>query len=277
MSGNGNASRPRKPTPTGASLPRELAPGVFWVADCLEILFEERVVHAYHSAYLVAGEHTSLLVDTGHLKDWPEIERQLDVLTAGGAPEVRYIFPTHAEMPHSASLGRLLKKYPNAVVVGDIRDYHLIFPEYVDRFVAMGVGEEIDLGGTRFRLLDAIVRDLVSSIWGYDTRSRTLFPGDGFAYMHHHAAGECGKLAEQIPDLEVAEFTAAFAENALYWSRFTDLEPHIRRLEELLDGEYPVDVIAPGHGCPILDPAQTVPKVKQGLRLAAASGLQGGY
>jgi len=277
MSGPGNASSPRRPTETGASLPRVLAPGVSWIADCLEVVFEERLVHAYHSAYLVSGTEASLLVDTGHLKDWLEIERQLDVLIAAGAPEVRYIFPTHAEMPHSASLGRLLKKFPHAVTVGDVRDYHLIFPEFVDRLVPMGVGEEIDLGGTRFVLLDAIVRDLVSSIWAYDTRSRTLFPGDGFAYLHHHSVGECGKLAEQLPDLEVAEFTAAFAENALYWTRFTDLEPHIRRLDELLGGEHPIDVIAPGHGCPILDPPLTVPKVKQGLRLAAASGLQGSY
>lgn len=69
---------------------------------------------------------------------------------------------------------------------------------------------------------------------------------------------DTGQRAEQLPELEVAEFTAAFAENALYWTRFTDLEPHFRRLDELLGGEHPIDA-----------------RGQEGPRLAAASGTQG--
>ena len=69
---------------------------------------------------------------------------------------------------------------------------------------------------------------------------------------------DTGQRAEQLPELEVAEFTAAFAANALYWTRFTDLEPHFRRLDELLGGEHPIDA-----------------RGQEGPRLAAASGTQG--
>ncbi len=248
--------------------PRQLAEGVYWVTDCLAMEHDGETIHAYSSAYLVHGDDRSLVVDTGHPKDWPSIEAQLDRLQAAGVPPVEYLFPTHAEVPHAANLGRLLNKYPNAVAVGDIRDYHLFFPEFADRLRPMEEGARIELGGTEFLLLDAVIKDLVTSLWAYDTRSQTLFPGDGFAYMHHHQSDECWRTAEEVPDLPIPEFTALFSAYALYWTRFTDIEPHIAALDGLLD-RYPTRVIAPGHGSPILEPADTIPRVKEGLRIGS--------
>jgi flavorubredoxin len=250
--------------------PLRLADDVWWLGECLEIEHEGRPIHAYSSLYLVAGERASLLVDTGHPKDWPEIERQLDVLHREGVPAVAYVFPTHAEVPHAANLGRLLARYPDAVAVGDIRDYHLFFPEVETRLVPMRAGEEIDLGGRRFLLLEAVIRDLVTSLWGYDAASRTLFPGDGFAYMHHHQAGECWRSAEELPELPIPALTALFNAYALYWTRFTDIEPSIAALDALL-ARHPTAVIASGHGSPILDPAATIPRVLAGLRLGSGA------
>lgn len=251
-------------------LPRELADGIHWLGDCLKLPHRGELLHGYHSVFLVRGETRSLLVDTGHPKDWAVLERQIEGLLAAGAPEIAYVFPTHAEVPHSANLGRWLTKFPDAVAVGDVRDYHLIFPEFTDRLVPKRVGDRLELGGTTFVFVEAIVRDLVTSIWGYDTRRQVLFPGDGFAYMHHHAADECGYTAEELPDLPIPEFTAVFAEHALYWTRFTDIEPYIRQLDALLTTEYPVALIAPAHGCPLMEPMVTIEKVKQGMRLGGA-------
>jgi len=248
--------------------PRQLSEGVYWITDCLVMEHEGEQIHAYASAYLVHGEDCSLLVDTGHPKDWASVEGQLDRLHAAGVPSVKYFFPTHAEVPHAANLGRLFNKYPDAVAVGDIRDYHLFFPEFADRLSPMVEGESIDLGGTEFVLLEAVIKDLVTSLWAYDTRSQTLFPGDGFAYMHHHQSGECWKTAEEVPDLPIPAFTALFSSYALYWTRFTDIEPHIAALDGLL-GQYPTKVIAPGHGSPVLKPEETIPRVKQGLRIGS--------
>jgi flavorubredoxin len=251
-------------------LPRALASGLFWLGDCLAVPHDGELVHNYTSVFLVQGDKKSLIVDTGHQKDWAALQKQVDGLMAQGVPAIDYVFATHTEMPHAANLGRWLSKFPNAVAVGDVRDYHLVFPDFADRFVPLGVGDRIDLGGTEFVFLEAVIRDLVTSLWGYDTRRRALFPGDGFAYMHHHLAHECGYTAEELPDLPIPEFTAIFAEYALYWTRFTDMEPKIQQLEELLAGEDPVDIILPAHGCPILDPSLTVAKVKEGLRLGGS-------
>jgi glyoxylase-like metal-dependent hydrolase (beta-lactamase superfamily II) len=117
--------------------PRQLSEGVYWITDCLVMEHEGEQIHAYSSAYLVHGEDCSLLVDTGHPKDWASVEGQLDRLHAAGVPSVKYFFPTHAEVPHAANLGRLFNKYPDAVAVGDIRDYHLFFPEFADRLSPM--------------------------------------------------------------------------------------------------------------------------------------------
>jgi flavorubredoxin len=255
-------------------LPRPLAPGVTWLGKCLALPYRGTMLHSYHSLYLIAGQSASLIVDTGHPKDWASVDRQLDSILGADIPPVRYLFPTHAEVPHSANLGRLLAKFPGARVCGDVRDYHLIFPGCEPRLVAREVGDEIDLGGTRFVFVEAVVRDLVTSVWGYDVRSRTLFPGDGFGYMHHHAANQCGKLAEEIPELPVGDLTALFTEIGLYWTHFTDMEPVIARLDELVSSrDAPVELIAPAHSSPISEPAVTVPKVKAGFRKAGGSRL----
>ena len=248
--------------------PRQLADNIHWVTDCLVMDHEGETIHAYSSAYLVHGSERSLLVDTGHPKDWASIEAQLDRLAARGLPPVELVFPTHAEVPHAANLGRILNKYPEAVAVGDVRDYHLFFPEFADRLVPREAGDRIDLGGTELLLLEAAIKDLVTSLWAYDTGSQTLFPGDGFAYMHHHEAGECWRTAEEVPDLPIPAFTALFNSYALYWTRFTDIEPYIEAVDEVLE-RYPTSVIAPGHGSPILDPVATLPRVKEGLRLGS--------
>ncbi len=253
-------------------LPRELAPGIFWLADCLPVEHDGSIVHGYSSTYLVAGTDASLLVDTGHPKDWPSIQQQLDIChRTHGAPPVRYLVPTHAEVPHAGNLASLLDRYPEARAYGDVRDYHLFFPGYEDRFVEQQAGDEIDLGTTRFVFVDAVLKDLVTSLWGYATTQRCLFPGDGFAYVHHHQAGECGRSAEECPDLPLEQFTALFAEYALYWTRFTDMQGVIDRLDRMVTADYPVDLIAPGHGNPILDPAVTFPRIKAGLLLGAAA------
>jgi flavorubredoxin len=217
--------------------------------------------------YVVSGRRFSLLVDTGPPKDWREIEAQLDELIVHGriAP-VRYLVPTHPEVAHAGNLGRLLQKFPDAVAIGEMRDYHLVFPEFAGRMHAAPAGHELDLGGRRVRLMPAIFRDLGASIWAYELMEAVLFPGDGFSYTHYHGAGDCGKTAEELPDNPLEEFTAVYSDAAFYWTRYCDVEPVISELETLF-AEVDIRVVAPAHGAPITDPATVLPKIAEGLRL----------
>ena len=63
--------------PVAEMLPREIAPGVFWIGDCLAQRHKGKIYHGYNAAFLVAGETASVLVETGHPKDFPVIERHL--------------------------------------------------------------------------------------------------------------------------------------------------------------------------------------------------------
>lgn len=244
-------------------MPRELADGVFWLGDCLEQLAKGRIYHSYNAAFLVVGSDASMLIETGHPKDFPLIDKQMKELLAG-RPPLKYLFVTHQETPHSGGLGRVLARYPKAILCGDMCDYHLAFPQFADRMVPMARGDAIDLGGRTFVAVEPVIRDLRTSWWGFDTRERVLFPGDGFAYSHYHEDGHCGLFAEEATSLDLADVSAVFADRALFWTKFTDMQLYVDRLLRLFD-ELDVRVVAPTHGLPILDPAKTVPKVVEGL------------
>ena len=40
-------------------MPREIAPGVFWIGDCLAQRHKGKIYHGYNAAYLIAGETAS--------------------------------------------------------------------------------------------------------------------------------------------------------------------------------------------------------------------------
>jgi flavorubredoxin len=105
-------------------MPREIAPGVFWIGDCLAQRHKGKIYHGYNAAFLVAGETASCLVETGHPKDFPVIERHTNELFARGVAPLKYLFVTHQETPHCGGLGRVLKAHPEAILCGDVSDYH---------------------------------------------------------------------------------------------------------------------------------------------------------
>ena len=128
----------------------------------------------------------------------------------------------------------------------------------------MKEGDEIDLGGRGFRAVEPVVRDMRTTWWGFETRERVLFPGDGFAYSHYHEDGHCGLVAEEAASLDLQDTTAVFADLALWWTKWADMRNYCARLD-LPDGELDVKTVCPTHGLVITDVARTMPKVKEGL------------
>ena len=168
-----------------------------------------------------------MLVETGHPKDFPIIEGQLNKLLPG-KPPLQYLFVTHQETPHCGGLGRVLSRFPDAILCGDVSDYHLAFPHYEHRMRMMKEGDEIDLGGRGFRAVEPVVRDMRTTWWGFETRDRVLFPGDGFAYSHYHEDDHCGLVAEEATSLDLQDTTAVFADLALWWTKWADMRELLR-------------------------------------------------
>ena len=167
-------------------LPREIAPGVFWIGDCLAQRHKGKIYHGYNAAFLVAGETASCLVETGHPKDFPVIARHMNELFARGVAPLKYLFVTHQETPHCGGLGRILKAHPEAILCGDVSDYHLAFPQYEHRMRWMKEGDEIDLetryGLYRYRVTDSVVVNpdnrtaLITDANGYHLTLTTCWP-----------------------------------------------------------------------------------------------------
>jgi hypothetical protein len=155
-------------------MPRELADGVFWLGDCLEQRAKGKIYHTYNAAFLLCGTNASMLIETGHPKDFPIIEKQLRDLLATRAP-LNYLFVTHQETPHSGGLGRVLARYPEAILCGDMSDYHLAFPQFADRMLPMMLGDEIDLGDRSFTAVEPVIRDLRTTWWVSTARNACCF------------------------------------------------------------------------------------------------------
>src|SRR5262249_27266168 len=143
---------------------------------------------------------------------WPTLKAQADQVLQGRPLD--WLFISHPEIPHSGNVRNLLEAYPTAQVIGDVRDYHLYWPDIVDRIGMPGPGDVVDLGGGyRFEVLPAAMKDLPNTLWGYEHSRQVLFPVDGFMLTHHalsadaetavHLPGECALTTAELPDVEL--------------------------------------------------------------------------
>lgn len=265
------SSSSAEPPPT---LPREIFPGLTWLGSCLEVLPRiqqaylkdagSRVLHAHQSFYLVAGSQATAIVDTGQPQHWPQLERQLEAALRGR--RLDYVIPTHPEFVHFGLLPYWLGKYPEARVLGDLRNFDLFYPDLVDRFDTVRPGDVVDLGDRSLLIVEAIIHDIPNSLWAYDTGSHTLFASDAFAYSHAHDAGQCALTSLELPpNLDDMAMTIS---SALHWARYVDDVDAIFARIRAFGREHPIAAIGPAHGSFVLDPEVMLDMLPQGFREA---------
>lgn len=252
------AEKHRVPT-----LPREIAPGTFWFGCCLEVPQGDKIFHNHNSCYLVTGDKATVLVDTGMPYGWSQLRDELRSVLAGRPLD--YIFPTHPEAPHMGNTGALIAEFPDVEIVGDLRNYHLYYPEAQHKFRPMKAGQALDLGGRTLMLVPAVVHDLPNTLWGYVPEERILFVCDAYPYTHEHEAHQCGMTSEELPFEVLPQDTTVVIRNALNWVRYVDADRVMPALLALLE-RYPVDIIGPTHGGVITNPKDITRVFELGLR-----------
>jgi flavorubredoxin len=251
------------PTVAAPTFPREITPGIFWFTTCLEIRDAGNVVHNHNSCFLVMGSDRTALIDTGMPFGWEDLYEQFKSVLGGR--RIDYLFPTHPESPHMGNTGPLLEAFPESLLIGDLRNYHLYYPGFEHRFRTVACGDVIDLGERSLKIVPAVIHDLPNTLWAYDTKDQVLFVGDGYPYTHDHKQGECALTSEELLDDVRVEDTLSVLEGALNWTRDVDPNITIAALDKLL-AELPVKTIAPTHGGVITNPQHITNIFKAGLR-----------
>lgn len=252
-------------------LPREITPGIHWISGCTAILEKGEVLHTSISAYLIVGTTRALIVDTGNPTNWSLVEDGLRQIL--GDRELDFILPTHPEVPHAGNLPRLLRKFPRAQIIGDVRDYHVYYPESERRLVPWPKGKPIDLGGGfEFTILDAPIKDLTSTVWGYESFRQVLFVADAFAYGHHapgddsdepvHLPGECGLLSSELLRQPEVHQALSITRGALSWTKHVPTAPFFDAVLAVLE-THPAKLIAPAHGNIIVDLHSLLPMMRE--------------
>ena len=259
-----------------SDLPRLVGDGVTWIGACLPFEVDGRLIHGHNSAYLVQGTEGSVLVDTGAPSSWWAIEEVVERVLEGRP--LTHLFVTHPELPHTGNLPRFVAKYPDLQVIGDVRDYHLFYPEVVPNLRATRPGDRFDLGGGHeFVVVEAMIRDLPNTQWGYAPRAKALFTADGFCYMHRpelddedpaHLPGECGLTTGELRQPIAVENAAFFTGSALYFSRFVDDADERYAGVADLARELGAELVCPTHGNVITDLLDVLPIVRAGHKQA---------
>jgi len=245
------------------ALPRLIAPDCLWTGGCIAASVPGFLAH--YSCFLLKGSRASVLVDTGHPMHADQVER--DITAFLGDRPLDFIFPTHGELPHAGLLERWLRKWPDAVAVGDMRDWHLYLPDLAHRFRQVAPGDTLDLGDRDFAFLPAIWRDLPDSLWGWDPKDRILFLSDACACFHPHTPGQSDHFTSEIapPDVPLMQ---DFNAKALHWPRFTDSTDSFAVMDALLARLNP-RLLCSAHGAVVDRPLDLMPLFKAGLAQAA--------
>jgi flavorubredoxin len=236
--------------------PREVATGVYWLGGCSDTgagggygAGRQDRRHVYTNAYLVIGSERSLMVETGHTSHWDGIVADLEAVLGDRALD--YVFPTHQEIPHCGNLPRLAERYPELVVVGDVRDYPLYYPSLdLEMLHPTEPGSTIDLGGVTVEFLHAVWHDLPGTQWLMAHGPDVLFCVDGLQYSHEHWVEDCGKISSELSGLPAAGLIEAPARDTIKWAVYSDMVTLGQQFIDLMDERRP-RLFAPSHGAPI--------------------------
>ncbi len=131
---------------------RSVVESVEWVGaiDWDRRLFDELIPlpdGTSYNAYLVRGEHKTVLLDTVDPRFTEHLLARLDSV---GAPKIDFIVSHHAEQDHSGAIPRVLALHPEAKVLATRKAKAMLVDLLEiaeDRIQVVADGERLDLGG----------------------------------------------------------------------------------------------------------------------------------
>ena len=205
--------------------------------------------HEAVRVYVILNDGHPILIDCGSHLYRPQFMQEMQEVLDGATPE--YIFLTHSELPHAGNIKSVAEKWPGikVIVSNVLLAYIEILPVLpLSQITAVIPGTKLDVNGRILEFVDALLKDQPGSQWIYDSKTGTLFTGDGFGYFQEEA------LIDQFSDeidggIHESQFQA-YHYHAFRFLRWVKPD----RLGADLDTMFsrrPINVIAPIHGSAI--------------------------
>jgi len=169
--------------------------------------------------------------------------------------EIDYIICNHSEVDHSGALPLLLKEIPGTPVYCTSNGAKMLKAHYHEdwNFVQVKTGDTLDLGESKLTFIEARMLHWPDTMFTYMSGENILFSNDGFG---QHYASEL-MYNDLVDKAELYQEAIKYYANILTpFSTFV-----VKKIEEILSFNLPVDMIAPSHGIIWRDnPAQIIEK-----------------
>jgi len=192
-----------------------------------------------YNSYLIKDEKT-VLMDTV----WSPFSKEFiaNLKNEIDLNKIDYIIMNHSESDHSGALVDLMKEIPNTPIYCTKSGAKIIKGHYhMDwNFVEVKTGDTLDLGKNKLTFIEAKMLHWPDTMFTYMSGENILFSNDGFG---QHYASEF-MYNDKVDQSELFQEAIKYYANILTpFSKFV-----VRKIEEILSFNLPVDMICPSHG-----------------------------
>jgi flavorubredoxin len=192
-----------------------------------------------YNAYLIVDEKV-VLVDTV----WTPFQEQLveNIREIIDPSRIDIVVANHSEVDHSGGLPAIMRYTPNATLVVSQKGRESIEGHYHQpwNFQTVKTGDKINIGKHDLVFIEAPMLHWPDSMFTYLTGKNILMPNDAFG--QHYATSFL--YNDQVDQGELYEEALKYYANIL--TPFSKLV--LRKIDEVLALNLPVDMIAPSHG-----------------------------
>ncbi len=192
-----------------------------------------------YNSYLIRDKKT-VLIDTvwqPFAKEFvANLKKEIDLST------IDYIIANHSEVDHSGAMTELMMEIPEVPIYCTKNGARLLKAHYQQdwNFVEVKTGDTLELGESKIIFVEAAMLHWPDSMMSYLTDSNILFSNDAFG--QHYASEHM--YNDKVDQSELYQEALKYYANIL--TPFSPLV--IKKIEEVLSFNLPVDMIAPSHG-----------------------------
>lgn len=192
-----------------------------------------------YNSYLIKDEKT-VLIDTVWSPFTNEfitnLKKEVDI------QKIDYIVINHSEVDHSGALVELMKEIPNTPIYCTKSGVRILKGHYHQdwNFVEVKTGDTLDIGKHKLTFIEASMLHWPDTMFTYLSGENMLFSNDGFG---QHYASEF-MYNDKVDQAELFQEALKYYANIL--TPFS--KQVLKKIEEILSLNLPIDMICPSHG-----------------------------